>query len=93
MGAVLASMSVYCVHAVPLEPRRGHQMSWNWTYRWWSASFWVLRMEPGSSVRTANAVNPWAISLAHGPLSLFLYVLDILVSFLMCYSQVTVTCI
>ena len=25
---------VYCVCLVPIEARRGHQISWNWSYRW-----------------------------------------------------------
>jgi hypothetical protein len=29
-------MSVYCLLSVPLEVKRGHQILWNWSYRWLS---------------------------------------------------------
>jgi hypothetical protein len=29
-----ACLSVYPVHAVPTEARRGHRIPWDWSYRW-----------------------------------------------------------
>lgn len=44
-----ACMSVHhlCVWD-PLETRRGHQIFWNWSYRYLWATLWVLGVEPGS---------------------------------------------
>lgn len=43
-----------CVHhvcAVPVETRRGRQVSWDWSYRW--LRVWVLGIEPRSSAKTS----------------------------------------
>lgn len=50
-----ASISVCHVHAMPSEVRREYQIPWNWSYRRFSGIMWVLRMEPQSSRRAANA--------------------------------------
>ena len=47
-----------CVHhvcAVPVETRRGRQVSWDWSYRW--LRVWVLGIEPRSSTRAASPFN------------------------------------
>ena len=42
------------------EVRRGHQIPWNWNYRWLWATMWVLGIKPGGSGRAASALNHWA---------------------------------
>lgn len=36
---------VFCLHVslclVPVEARRGCQMTWNWSYRGWRAPMWI----------------------------------------------------
>lgn len=51
-------LGIMCM-PVPTEARRGHQVSWDWRYRWFLA---VLGNEPGSSGRPTGAFNCWAIS-------------------------------
>jgi hypothetical protein len=53
-----------CVCLMPREIRGGHQMPWNWSYRWLWAATWVLGTEPKSSAAVASEVNHWAISPA-----------------------------
>lgn len=52
MGILIACVSVYQVHAVSEEARRGqhHRLEWRW-------HVCVLGIEPRSSVQTANAVK------------------------------------
>jgi hypothetical protein len=52
-----------CAYLGPMEARRGHQMPWNWSYKWLWASMWVMQTKPGSSPRVASELN-WAISPA-----------------------------
>lgn len=59
---------LYCVNAV-LEVRRGHQISWNWSYRWLGAIMWATGIKLGSSGRTASAAIHWALSQATSPLT------------------------
>ena len=54
---------------VTLEARRGHWMSWNWSYRQLWATMWVLSIELGISGRPANTLNHGAISLVPQHLS------------------------
>jgi hypothetical protein len=41
-----------CIHLVPVEARRGCQISWNWGYRRWWVTMWFLGIGLGSSART-----------------------------------------
>jgi hypothetical protein len=50
----LGECMCYCVHAVPVEARRGHCIPWNWS---WGAIMWMLGIEPGSSERAARALT------------------------------------
>jgi hypothetical protein len=50
--------------ALPLAGR-GHQVSQNWSYKQLWPTMWMLKIKPGSSGRTACALNHWAISSAH----------------------------
>ena len=46
-----------CVHyllEVHKEARRGHQIPWNWSYKWLSTRMQVLRITPESSASTAR---------------------------------------
>lgn len=49
------------VHAVPKEARRGHSITWSWSYR---RLYWVLRTEPKPSARAGSSLNHGAISPA-----------------------------
>lgn len=51
---------VPCAYLALIEARRGHQMLWNWKYRW----FWVARIKPRSSGRRLGGLNIWTISAA-----------------------------
>jgi hypothetical protein len=53
-----------CACLVPLKARKGHWISWNWSYRWLRAAMWVLGIELWSPEWVASALNPWAISVA-----------------------------
>ncbi|CAO2597816.1 hypothetical protein LEMLEM_LOCUS9161 [Lemmus lemmus] len=50
-------LTVYHVFAVPMESRGGHQVPWNWSYRWWQTAMWVLGLLPASSGRAASALS------------------------------------
>jgi hypothetical protein len=55
---ILTALCVHCVHAwVPTEVRGGHQISWNWSYRWLLAVLWVLEDEPLSPTRAARTLG------------------------------------
>lgn len=42
VSVCFASMSVYCVHAVPNKASRGHWIPWNWSYRQlWDDNQWA----------------------------------------------------
>lgn len=45
---------------VPTEVKRGHQISWIWSYGWLWANMWVLGVEYRSSARTSS-LNHWDI--------------------------------
>ena len=50
---------------LPAEARRGHQILWNWSYRWLSAAMWVLGcLNLSSWKNAARTINYWAISPA-----------------------------
>ncbi|EDM17153.1 rCG39301 [Rattus norvegicus] len=55
-------MSMYHMHAVPTEDRRGSHMLWDRSCSQLKAIMWMLRMKLGSPGRTASALNCWAIS-------------------------------
>ena len=40
------------VCSVPMEVRGGHQIPWNWSYRWFWAAMWVLGIEPSVLLTT-----------------------------------------
>lgn len=50
-------MAMHHVHAVPVEARKEHQILSDWSYKQSLATILVLEMEPGSSVKAANAFN------------------------------------
>lgn len=54
-------VSIPPVCLVPLEVRRGPQISKNWSYGWLWVSLWVLGIELWSSIRTTLVLNGWAI--------------------------------
>lgn len=60
----LCLCALVCVWAVPLQIWGGHQILQNWTYYELWATIWVPGTEPRSSVRAANALMCWVISLA-----------------------------
>lgn len=39
-------------------------ISLHWSYRWLSTTMWVLKIEPGSSIRVASTLNRWSIYLS-----------------------------
>lgn len=59
---VSACIDVYRVYAVPEGTRRGHLVPYNWSYRQWWATKWVLGTKPRSSARALGALNCWVIS-------------------------------
>lgn len=54
------SAFMHQMHAVPTEDRRGHQIPWNWSYKWFQAiyGFWE------SNLDILGTFNCWAISPA-----------------------------
>jgi hypothetical protein len=46
------------------KSRRGHQIAWNWNYRWLWVTLWVLGMKLRSSRTTVSSLNCWAVSPA-----------------------------
>ena len=54
----------------------GYQKPWNWSYTQLWAVVWVLGIEPGSSGRTASALNLWATSVSPKRIILCLYFLQ-----------------
>lgn len=59
-----AYMHVNYVHAVPVEARKEYWNHWNWSYRHFQATMWVLRIKPRFSRRTLSAPNCRATSPA-----------------------------
>lgn len=55
LGGLPWYISVHQIHAVFIDTRRGQRIPWNWAYREWWASMWMLRMEPKFSGRAACA--------------------------------------
>lgn len=66
MYECLASMYVYTSYAcpVPREIRKGHQIPYNWNYKWSWAAMLSPRTKLCSSARTTNFLTCWAISPA-----------------------------
>ena len=62
MGVLPACVSVYHVHIVSIEARRGHLILWSWSSRLLWAAMWVLGIKPQSSGRAASSLSCWAIS-------------------------------
>lgn len=60
-------MYVPCTCLVPMETKGGHQMPWNWSYRWLWATSSVLGIKPESFGKPASPFNCWAASLALCP--------------------------
>lgn len=63
--------NLFCVNgclpacmSVPMEVRRQHGISWNWSYWWLWATIRVLWTKLRSRGRAVSAFNYWAISLA-----------------------------
>jgi hypothetical protein len=52
-----ACMSVFHIHAVPKEVRRGHWIFCNWSYLWFLATVRVLGTEPHASATGTGALN------------------------------------
>lgn len=42
-----------------MEVTGGHQITWNWSYRWFLAAVWVLGIEPRSCKGAVRAINVW----------------------------------
>lgn len=61
---VLLPVSVYCVHAVPAQVRKGCQILWGWSCRWLYTGQWVLGTKPEPSGRAASSGSCWVISPA-----------------------------
>ena len=57
VSVLLVCMQVLRMCAMLTEVRRGHRISWIWSYEWLVTTMWVLGMEPGSSARAASALN------------------------------------
>lgn len=58
MWVLPAGMHVQHMHSlVPVKARRGHQTTWNWAYRWFSAAMWMLGIKAEFSDRVAGSFN------------------------------------
>lgn len=53
---------ILCMSIGPVEFRREHQISWNWSYRWSSATKWMLSAKLRSSTVADSALNLWGIT-------------------------------
>lgn len=55
----LACMYVYVSHVclMPSAVRRGHWVSWYWSFRGWSVAIKVLVIEPWSFARATSSLN------------------------------------
>lgn len=47
---------------IPAETLRGHQIPWNWSYKWLCATLWMLGMEFWSSGKAGSTLKSKAIS-------------------------------
>lgn len=56
--------SVYHIHAVPVEDRKGHHILWHCSYRHLSAATWVMEVKPRSSRRPGSDLYYRAITPA-----------------------------
>lgn len=56
MGILPVCISVHCIHTVAIVVRRGHQIAWNWNYKWLQATMWILEIELESPARGAATV-------------------------------------
>ena len=56
MSVLSVCMCVYHLYVMPVEARRGCQISWNWSYRF-SAAILVLGTQSESSPRAARAFH------------------------------------
>lgn len=53
---LVSCLSMHYICAVPIESRRGHQIPWEWSYRWLLATMWMLRTEPMSPGKAVSTV-------------------------------------
>lgn len=53
-----------CLESV--EPRRGQQIPWNWSYRWLWVAMRMLRIKPRFSGKTSSALNHYIIAHSLG---------------------------
>lgn len=60
LSSVCVSFGVPCL--VSMEARRRCWILWNWRYKWFWATMWVLQIEPQSFRKVVGSDNPWAIS-------------------------------
>lgn len=51
-----------CACLVPMNDSRWNQIFWKWSYTWLWATVWVLRIKPGSAVRTESTLKFWTTS-------------------------------
>ena len=56
LGVLLEGMFVHHVCPTSTEARRGRSVPWNYRYKWLLVALRVLRIEPGSPGRAANAL-------------------------------------
>lgn len=57
-------MFAHHVHTFPIETIKGHQLPWNWSYRWLGANMWVLGIMPRSTGQAVHSLNHWAVFAA-----------------------------
>lgn len=62
-----------CTSLIPTEVRRGHQILWNWSDGWLSATIWMLGIEPGSSIK--NNTCSKLLSHLSSPLNYYFIIL------------------
>lgn len=60
---MLVSTCTTCIQ-VSLEARKGHQITWNCSYKWLSAATGMLGTEHWPSIGAASTLNNWAVSPA-----------------------------
>jgi len=57
---------VYALHTcLVLAEARTPWLSWNWSYRWFRATMWVLRIEPPVLWRSSQYFEPWSSLSSH----------------------------
>jgi hypothetical protein len=67
-----ACMYVHRVSIGGFGDQRGHQILWNWNYKWLQANIWAPGTELRTSEREASALKTWATSLAFSMMLLIL---------------------